>query len=149
MYLEKNNNMKISKRRLARELAMQAIYQLSITNKSFIEIREEIISYNQEYVFDEKYFHTITAGIIKNLSYIDEIIVQNIDRKLDELDPITTSLLRIGVFEITLSEENIPYKVAINEAIEVAKKFGAQDSHKFINGVLDKIQNKLIHEQDS
>lgn len=91
---------------------------------------------------DKPYFRKLFRQTIENIETVDFSISPYIDRTFDELDPIETAILRLAVYELHF-ELDVPYKVVINEAIEVAKVFGADESHKYINGVLDKIAPAL------
>lgn len=91
---------------------------------------------------DKPYFRKLFRQTIENIETVDFSISPYIDRAFDELDPIETAILRLAVYELRF-ELDVPYKVVINEAIEVAKVFGADESHKYINGVLDKIAPAL------
>ena len=77
-----------------------------------------------------------------HLDTLEDLLTPLLDRKLDDLDPIELSLLRLGMFEL-VERIDVPYKVVINEAVALAKKFGATDSHKYINGVLDKAARQI------
>ncbi|VFP83774.1 transcription antitermination factor NusB [Buchnera aphidicola] len=127
------------KRRKARELAVQAIYAWQISKTIIIsEIENYVIQQNKKNLLDKIYFHEIFTGVIKNVCYLDTIIYPHISNKNKRIDPIEQAILRLSSHEIT-QRLDIPYKVIINEGIELAKIFGSQKSHKFINGVLDKI----------
>lgn len=91
---------------------------------------------------DKPYFRKLFRQTVENIETVDFSISPYIDRAFDELDPIETAILRLAVYELCF-ELDVPYKVVINEAIEVAKVFGADESHKYINGVLDKIAPAL------
>ncbi|BAS48851.1 transcription antitermination factor NusB [Aggregatibacter actinomycetemcomitans NUM4039] len=87
---------------------------------------------------DTPYFRKLFRQTVENVEAVDATMQYYLDRTLEELDPIEKAILRLAVYELQF-EANVPYKVVINEAIEVAKVFGADESHKYINGVLDKI----------
>ena len=88
------------------------------------------------------YFRKLFRQTAENIQSIDGMIAPYLDRNTEELDPIERSILRLAVYELKY-ETDVPYKVAINEAIELTKTFGAEESHKYINGVLDKIAPAL------
>ena len=79
---------------------------------------------------------------MKDVEALEALFSPSLDRKLEELDPIERNLLRLGTFELR-DRIDVPYKVVINEAVALAKKFGATDSHRYINGVLDKVAKEL------
>jgi len=91
---------------------------------------------------DGAYFHELLTGVPRNLDEIDGHLATVIDRPVKEVDPIELAILRIGVYEL-LKRIDVPYKVVINEGIEMAKIFGATDGHKYINGILDKLAPTL------
>jgi transcription antitermination protein NusB len=125
-------------RRMARHYAMQALYQWQMAGSTINAIEAEFRTDNDMSKVDVEYFHEIIHGVPEHLSEIDEIYLPFlVERSLAELDAITQSLLRMATYEFKFRID-VPYKVVINEAVSLAKKFGAEDSHKFINGVLDK-----------
>ena len=125
-------------RRMARHYAMQALYQWQMAGSSINAIEAEFHTDNDMSRVDVDYFHEIIHKVPEHLSDIDDIYQPFlVERSLVELDAITQSLLRMATYEFKFRID-VPYKVIINEAVSLAKKFGAEDSHKFINGVLDK-----------
>ncbi len=125
-------------RRMARHYAMQALYQWQMAGSSINAIEAEFRTDNDMSKVDVEYFHEILHAVPENLSDLEAVFTPFlVDRSLDELDPITRALLRMATYELK-ARIDVPYKVVINEAVALAKKFGAEDSHKFINGVLDK-----------
>lgn len=125
-------------RRKARHYAMQGLYQWQLSK---LEPREIIRQFRQEYDMrhvDVAYFEELLSNIPRQAEELDRGFSELLrDRSLTELDPITLSLLRMGTYELSCRID-IPYKVAISEAVALAKKFGAAESHRFINGVLDR-----------
>jgi len=87
---------------------------------------------------DMEYFHEILHGVPRELSALDEIITPLLDRDTEEMTPVELSILRLATYELA-HRIDVPYKVVINEAVELAKSFGATDGHKYVNGVVDKI----------
>ena len=133
--------MKVSaaSRSRARHFAMQAIYQWQMTEKSPNIVEAEFHTDNDMSKVDIDYFNEIFNGVSKDVSVLDEIFVPFLrDKALKELDPVTLAILRMASFEFK-ARIDVPYRVVINESVNLAKKFGAEDSHKFINGVLDKV----------
>ena len=131
-----------AERRKARHYAMQALYQWHMAGASLTDIEAEFRGeYNFSHV-DLEYFQALLHGIPACVDELEEIMAPLLDRKLDELDPIERTLLRMGTFELK-ERIDVPYKVVINEAVALTKKFGATDGHKYINGVLDKIARQL------
>ncbi len=138
--------MKPSPRRKARELAIQAIYSWQISQNSVTDIENNFISENSKRRFDIEYFQQLLRGVTQNINDIDAAISPYVDRPLDDIDQVEKSILRVAVYELKDCSD-VPYRVVINEAIELAKAFAADDSHKFVNGVLDKAV-KLIRTED-
>jgi N utilization substance protein B len=132
-----------AKRHKARHYAMQALYQWHMAGAALNQIESE---FRSEYDFDKvdgEYFHSLLHDIPAQLDDIESNFSPfMVERSLDELDPIERALLRIGTFEL-MDRVDVPYKVVINEAVNLAKKFGASESHKFINGVLDQVAHSL------
>ncbi|MGH1470590.1 MAG: transcription antitermination factor NusB [Cellvibrionaceae bacterium] len=130
-------------RRKARHYAMQAIYQWQLTQLSTEKIvRQFQDEYDMAHV-DVPYFQELVAAMPEKAEELDDIFELYLqDVTIKELDPISHALLRVGVYELK-ERIDVPYKVAISEAVSLAKKFGASESHKFINGVLDKVSKQL------
>lgn len=137
--------MKPSPRRKARELAVQAVYSWQISQNAVNDIEVNFISDNSKRRFDIEYFQQLLRGVTSNVAELDLAIAPHVDRPIDDIDHVEKSILRVAVFELSDCQD-VPYRVVINEAIELAKSFAADDSHKFINGVLDKAV-KLIRPQ--
>ena len=136
------HNTLAAERRKARHYGMQALYQWHMAGASLNDIEAE---FREDYDFshvDLAYFQALLHEIPACVDELDAALEPLLDRKLDELDPIERTLLRMGMFELT-QRIDVPYKVVINEEVALAKKFGATDSHKYINGVLDKAAREL------
>ena len=126
-------------RRKARHYAMQSLYQWQMTSAAINVIEAEFHTDNDMSKVDTAYYRELIHSVPKQLDSIDEAYTRFMkEREQNELDPITQALLRLATYELQ-SRIDVPYKVVINEAVSLAKKFGATDSHKFINGVLDKV----------
>lgn len=126
-------------RRKARHFGMQALYQWHMTGAPLNTIEAEFRVDNDMTHTDTEYFHELVHKVPACVEELDGVYQQYIqDRELEELDPITLSLLRLATYEFKYRID-IPYKVVINEAVSLAKKFGATDSFKFVNGVLDQV----------
>lgn len=138
--------MKPSPRRKARELAVQAVYSWQLSKNSVTDIEANFLTDNSARRFDIPYFQQLLRGVTHKASELDLAISPHVDRPIDEVDPVEKAILRVAVYEL-IDCLDVPYKVVINEAIELAKSFAADDSHKFVNGVLDKTV-KLIRPQE-
>ena len=125
-------------RRKARHYAMQALYQWQMSGSGLNNIEAEFRSDYDMKPVDVEYFHQLLHGVPAELDELEAAFCQYLQgRKFAELDPITLALLRMATYELK-NRIDVPYKVVINESVSLAKKFGATDAHKFINGVLDK-----------
>ena len=132
----------VKKRRHARDKAMQALYQWQMSGEDLDWIRDH---YQQEQgvaAGDEEYFLELLYQIPSRVEELDNLYRKYVSNLVDHIDPIETSILRIATYELEQHLE-IPYKVVINEAVNLAKTYGADDSHKFINGVLDPLSAEL------
>lgn len=134
-------------RRRARELAMQAIYQWQLTEESPLEIEVQFHQNNNMSKVDVEYFTGILKGVTQKTNDIDQLILSAANRKLNELNPVELALLRVAVYEF-MFEKDVPYKVVINEALEMAKKFGAIEGFKYVNGVLDAVAQHVFLGKD-
>ena len=133
---------KPSARRRARECTVQALYSWAVSGNPAEQVELAFVLDQDMDGVDKPYFRKLFRQTVENIEAVDFSISTYIDRAFDELDPIETAILRLAVYELRF-ELDVPYKVVINEAIEVAKVFGADESHKYINGVLDKIAPAL------
>ncbi|WP_078085127.1 transcription antitermination factor NusB [Microbulbifer mangrovi] len=130
-----------SARRKARHYAMQALYQWQMAGSNLNAIEAEFHADNDMSKTDVAYFRELLHGVAKNLDEIEGTYSQYLDRDVEELDPVSRALLRMSTFEMK-NRVDVPYKVVINEAVALAKKFGPTDAFKFINGILDKVAAK-------
>lgn len=130
--------MKPSERRKARRLAVQAVYSWQLSGNNIADVEHQFLTEQELKGVDIAYFRELFAGAATKTGQLDELLTPFLGRPLDELDPIEKAVLRLAAFELTYRKD-VPYKVVINEAIESAKAFGAEDGHKFVNGVLDKL----------
>ena len=121
---------------------MQALYQWHMAGASLTDIEAEFrADYDFSHV-DLEYFQALLHGVPACVDELEATFEPLLDRKLTDLDPIERTLLRMGTFELA-KRQDVPYKVVINEAVALTKKFGATDGHKYINGVLDKVARAL------
>lgn len=134
--------MKVSPRRRAREIALQGVYSWQMSQNQIDQIELALATSNDLKKVDVNYFQLLLRGVVRNASGLDSVIKPYLGRLPEELDPIEKAILRLATFELT-EQMDVPYKVIINEAIELAKSFGAEDSHKFVNGALDKAVKTL------
>jgi len=130
------------KRSRARRFALQAIYQWQMTGNDLKNITDQFLEEQDVKRFDLDYFSDLLRGVAMNVDECDALIKPFITRPIEQIDPIERALLRLATFELKEKQE-IPYRVVINEAIELAKKFGAEQGHRFINGVLDQVATEI------
>ena len=140
------NKVSPSARRKARRFAMQALYQWQISSNNLTRIEAEFMVDNDMVKVDTEYFKDVLHGVPRELSKLDEAITPYLDRNISDLTPIELTILRIGVYEF-IHRIDVPYKVVINEGVELSKKFGASEGHKYVNGLLDKLAQKLRLEE--
>ena len=131
-----------AQRRKARHFGLQALYQWTLSGASAADIEAEFRIDNDFQHTDGEYFSAVLKGVVGDVDALEALFSPVLDRRLGELDPIERNLLRLGTFELR-DRIDVPYKVVINEAVALAKKFGATDSHRYINGVLDKVARDL------
>ncbi|AJQ94296.1 transcription antitermination factor NusB [Gynuella sunshinyii] len=131
-----------SKRRKARKLALQALYQWHMAETSVSALVAQFLADNNMEKIDQEYFTEVVRGVPAEKSSLDDKIAGHIDRELSRLTPIELAVLRMGTYEL-LHRLDVPYRVIINEGVELTKAFGATDGHKYVNGVLDKLAQEL------
>ncbi|WP_067568251.1 transcription antitermination factor NusB [Candidatus Hoaglandella endobia] len=141
--------MKPAARRRAREFAVQALYSWQLSHNDIVDIEVQFLTEHDDTSnVDITYFQELYAGTAMNSPELDKLMAPYLSRQLSELGHIERAILRLALFELS-KRRDVPYKVAINEAIELAKTFGAEDSHKFINGVLDKIASQICPDKNN
>lgn len=131
-----------SPRHRARELALQGIYQWRVSGDDGAKIEKQIHAEKNLGRYDKELFSKLLCGALVQHAEIENLIAPHLDRPLAELSPVEFAVLLLGAFELSKHQE-VPYKVVINEAIELAKTFGGTDGHKYVNGVLDKLATQL------
>ncbi len=131
----------VNNRRKSRELVMKSIYRGIINQFDINQIKKDIKDDPDYSKADEVFYNHLFDGVIQNLNELNNEISGYIDRPIEKLSPIEHSILCISVYEL-IYDSAIPYKVAINEGVELAKTFGGVEGYKYINGVLDKVAEK-------
>lgn len=129
-------------RRRARRGAVQAIYQWQVGGGSSAEIRTEFRDRAGMDNVDWAYFDALVDGVIGNAAELDAALCPHLDREVAELDPVERAILRLATREF-MAHADVPFRVVINEAIELARTFGAEQSHRYVNGVLDALARDL------
>ena len=132
---------KINNRRKSRELVMKSIYRGLVNTFDLTQIQKDIRDDPDFIRADEKFYVEILKGVFKNLETLKIEITSYLDRSYEELSPIELSIIYSSLYELKYSP-SVPYKVVINEAIEIAKSFGGIDGYKYINAILDKAAEK-------
>lgn len=133
-------------RTMARRCAVQALYQWQLTGQNVDEIYQQFLAERNMAKIDTEMFKELLTGITKALDKLDEKIQPHLDRDIAEVDPVERAVLRLGAYELMYKPE-LPYRVAINESLEAVKTFGAEQGHRFVNGVLDKLAQD-VREQE-
>ncbi|MCU7797001.1 MAG: transcription antitermination factor NusB [Candidatus Thiodiazotropha sp. (ex Myrtea spinifera)] len=130
------------KRSQARRHAVQAIYQWQMVGHDVGEVTNQFLEEQDLDGFEVTYFQDILQGVAKHLGDLDEFLKPALDRAIESVDPVERAVLRLGTYELCYKTE-VPYRVVINEAVELAKVFGAEQGHKYVNGVLDKVAKQV------
>src|SRR5574343_480093 len=125
----------------ARKCAVQALYQWQMSGDSLTRIETYFLEEQHLKGAQKSYFTELFHGVPKELTQIDAALAEFVDRPVDKIDPVKRAILRIGAYELMHRLET-PYKVIINEGVNLTKDFGAEGSHKYINGILDKVSQK-------
>lgn len=133
-------------RRKARKLALQALYQWHVAETPVHELLAQFSVDNDMSKIDIEYFTEVVRGVPSSKTDLDSQIEEFIDRSINSMTPIELAILRMGTYEL-IHRIDVPYRVIINEGVELAKAFGATDGHKYVNGVLDKLSQKLRIEE--
>lgn len=131
-----------SARRRARETALQGLYEWLVSGTDAGVIDAHMREQEGFEKCDRAHFDALLHGCVEQAADLDAVLARHVDRKTSELSPVEHAVLMIGAYELKNCQD-IPYKVAINEAVELAKSFGGTDGHKYVNGVLDKSAAEL------
>jgi transcription antitermination protein NusB len=134
--------MKPAERRRARQFAVQAVYQWQITGATFAQIVDQFSVDQDLSKTDVPYFKELLSGVINHIEALDEKLSPYLSRKINDVDMVDIAILRLAMFELSYRTD-VPQKVVLNEAIELAKDFATDESYKFVNGVLDKALRSL------
>ena len=127
-----------SGRRRARELVLQGLYQRQLSGNAPREVRADLVASPGFARADHAYFDELWSGATDRYDELVAVLAPHLSRNATELSPVERAILVIGTWEL-VSRLDIPYRVVINEAVELAKAFGGTDGHRFVNGVLDKL----------
>ncbi|MGC1550300.1 MAG: transcription antitermination factor NusB [Rhodanobacter sp.] len=126
----------------ARRRALQALYAWQISGSHMNAVIDQFRHEQDMEIADLEYFEDLLHGVERNVDAIDESLKPYVDREVAQIDPIERAALRLAAYELKYRPD-VPYRVVINEAIEVTKRFGADHGHSYVNGVLDKLATQL------
>ena len=129
-------------KRRARKLAVQALYQWLMSVSPIYEIEAQFCAAKQVDKFDVDYFNYLLHGVTENIAAIEAEFQPYLDRNVDELNPIEHTVLRIGTFELLYCLD-LPFRIILDEAVSLTKTFGSQDGHKYVNGILHRVAQKI------
>jgi len=129
-------------RHRARKVAMQAVYQWQMTAADLRPLEQEYRSAGALKKTDDEFFSELLRGVLMSSGDLDELLRPLLDRDVNELDRVELALLRLGVYELK-ERVDVPYRVVIDEYVELAKQYGAEESYKYVNGVLDRLSLTL------
>ena len=130
-----------SARRRSRELAVQGMYQWRLTGEKHTLIEKQIIEQVTGH-YDVAFFKILLQGVLAQRESLEKLVGTHLDRPVNELSPIEYSILMLGAYELFYQTET-PYRVIINESVDLTKTFGGTDGHKYVNGVLDKLAAQI------
>lgn len=134
-------------RQQARNLLVQALYQQQLTEHEYSELVSQFEARPEFSGIDQIYFRDVLRSVLGDLEALDRTIAELASRSLDQLDSVGQAVLRLGLAELH-HRTDVPTKVVINEAVELAKRYGAADSYKFVNAVLDKASKRIAERDD-
>lgn len=126
------------RRSRARRRALQALYQWQLTGQNSAAIERQFLADHNMTNANTGYFVELLHEVTTRVESLDALLEPRLDRPMLAVDPIERAILRLGVYELT-QRLDIPYRVVVNEAVDLAKLFGAEQSHRYINGVLDRL----------
>ncbi|OGT40081.1 MAG: hypothetical protein A3F12_07705 [Gammaproteobacteria bacterium RIFCSPHIGHO2_12_FULL_38_14] len=144
--MQENNTINPVARHNARRYAVQAMYQWQIANTSISDIEHEFLNYHIDKKLDLAYFKELLHGVPKHAHELDQEMQPYLGRSLTEIDPVELAVLRIAIYEL-LKRPDVPYRVIINEALELTKKFGSVEGFKFVNSILDRVAKKTREQE--
>ncbi len=128
----------------SRRLAMQAIYQWQMTGDNISDIKQQFFDENDMAKLDAAFFSEAVSGVASSISELDPLLEKYMSRTVESVDPVERSILRLATYEF-INRLDVPYRVVLNEAVNIAKEFCAEKSHTFVNAVLDKVAKEIRH----
>ncbi len=128
----------------SRRLAMQAIYQWQMTGDSITGIKQQFFEDNNMSKMDPDFFSEMVSGVASSISELDPYLGKYMSRSVESVDPVERAILRLATYEF-INRFDVPYRVVLNEAVSITKEFCAENSHTFVNAVLDKVAKEIRH----
>ena len=128
----------------SRRLAMQAIYQWQMTGDNITDIKQQFFEENNFSAIDADFFSELVSGVASSISELDPLLEKNMQRSVESVDPVERSILRLATYEF-VNRFDVPYRVVLNEAVNITKEYCAENSHTFVNAVLDKVAKEIRH----
>ncbi len=128
----------------SRRLAMQAIYQWQMTGDNISDIKQQFFDENNMAKLDSAFFSEMVSGVASSISELDPLLEKYMSRSVESVDPVERSILRLATYEF-INRLDIPYRVVLNEAVNISKEFCSEKSHTFVNAVLDKVAKEIRH----
>ena len=128
----------------SRRLAMQAIYQWQMTGDNITDIKQQFFDENNMAKLDSAFFSETVSGVASSISELDPLLEKYMSRKVESVDPVERSILRLATYEF-INRFDVPYRVVLNEAVTITKEYCAENSHTFVNAVLDKVAKEIRH----
>ena len=126
----------------ARRFAIQAIYQWQMTGDSVTDIKQQFFDDNNFSLIDADYFYELVSGVVSSISEIDPLLEKYMPRSIESIDHVERAIMRIATYEF-LRRLDVPYRVILNEAISITREYCAENSHTFVNAVLDKVAGEV------
>lgn len=133
-------------RRRARHAALQALYQWQLTGQSPRDVTAQFQADERHAMIDATLFEELVRGVARETDALDALLEPLLDRPAEQLDPIERAILRLGAYELSRMPD-VPFAVTLSEAVDLAHTFGAELSHRYINGVLDPLARRLRPEE--
>lgn len=133
-------------RKQSRKAVVQALYQWQMAASNIADIEQQFREENANAKMDFEYFNEMLHNIPGQVENLDKLIEPFVDRNMEDVNPVELAILRLGAYELK-TRLDVPYRVVINEGVDLTKKFGADQGHKFVNGVLDKLAHTLRAEE--
>lgn len=128
----------------SRRLAMQAVYQWQMTGDNITDIKQQFFDENNMSQLDAEFFSELVSGVASSISDLDTLLEKYMTRSAESVDPVERSILRLAAYEF-VNRFDVPYRVVLNEAVNISKEYCAENSHAFVNAVLDKVAREVRH----